>query len=316
MPFGDVDPYREPVDAGGPLIDDPLYNQNKGGGGSFPFVGGGGPGFGGGPGGGSSGGFFSQAPYSGFSGFDPLGAGRRKRMGGGMRRPAVPGSMANTGRPSPGQRPEGGWNDPTRDADDDYFDTTMGYFASGNADNLAGEALMNQLIAGKGKGMWSPYGDPRMMDEIRNYYEQQGADEEAGAVLASDLDSRGQDFYGRTLARTEARAGARNRSAREASSARMGQMQQMQALIQSLLKGKLSGDFTMDDDFRRQRWDEDARANERKSQNRALPWQIGGDIAGRAIGAAAGGGGKGGSMSRSRDSEYPRYNYMGSGRTY
>lgn len=287
MPLGDVDPIRQPPDDQ-PYIDDPTMGQKGGGGYTGPFIGGGGPGFGG-PGGGSSGGFFSQAPYSGFSGFDPLGAGRRKRMGGRgpMSRMPAPNAMTG-GRPSPGLRPEGGWNDPSRDAGDDYFDTVMGYFASGNADNLAGEALMNQLIAGRGKGMWSPYGDPRMMEEIRNYYEQQGADEEAGAVLASDLDSRGQDFYGRTLARTEARAGARNRSAREASSARMGQMQQMQALIQSLLKGKLSGDFTMDDDFRRQRWDEDARANERKSANRALPWQIGGDIAGRALGAWAG----------------------------
>lgn len=289
MPFGDVEPFREPPDGGQPFIDDPTAGVKGGGGYSGPFIGGGGPGFGG-PGGGSSGGFFGGPQYQGFGGFDPLGAGRRKRMMTGRGAPgmgrAPQANIMTGGRPdmrAPQLPAPSGGGDPQ-----DYWDTVQGYFASGNADNLAGEAMSNMLIAGKGKGMWSPYGDPRMMDEIRQYYEQQGADEELGAVLASDLDSRGQDFYGRTLARTEARAGARNRSAREASTARMGQMQQMQELIQSLLKGKLSGDYTMDDDFRRQRWSEDAAASERKSASRMLPWQIAGDLAGKGIGAMGG----------------------------
>lgn len=267
MPTG-FDPvgFQLPEDPSPGYIDDPTAGAHKGGGGQNPFQ----PGFfsGGGGGGGASGGFFGGPQFSGFYGVNAMDPTRRRAMASygapppagappyqgptmGGRGPASPMGMIPTrgqivGRYSP-QAPAASpgtyAGDPS--APQSYWDLLMrrgSGQATGYAPNITPNdysSMIDQIIAGAGHGNWDPNGDPEIMDAIRQHYQEQGAADEGSAALASDLDSRGRDFYGRSLARTEARAGARNASAGEASSARLAQMSRIQQLRDQYLQWEL-----------------------------------------------------------------------------
>lgn len=294
-----------------PGDDSDLFAPKGGGGGivrGSGFSGPPAPGFGPSPGFGTvaPGNFFSQGGFG--NTYDPRGAGRRRRATMSYGRwNQSPGQTSQTSRPNI-QNQAYGWGDMSGAIPGlpqpgtpgtggipgsgggrwDYLTSQLGGIGDTRG---AYEGLRDLITFGQGQGAFSPYGDPEQLSAIDDYYQRQGAADEQQAALASDLDNRGGGIFGRGLARTEARAGARNRSADAAMQARLAQMQAMQDFQRRLFAGTVGGDYTMDDDYTRARWAADMAGDERRSANRRLPYEIGGDIAGRAIGAWAGGGG-------------------------
>ena len=300
------DPTREPI------------------GGEAPFPGGGdGSGFtppprpGGNP---SLGGFGygsrGVSPTFPASGFSRL---RNRRMsrpswmsGNGVPGTGVPSTAPETYQTSQTPQPSG----------NSYFDELInnrfggmdtGYTHAGGTD---AEALLDLIIGGQSRGAWGPGGDPRVMEAYDADANRRGLALEDSMVLGADLE--GGDFWNRGLARTLARGNAGRARNDFLNQNRLDAARRYSGLQDFALRHKVG-------EYDTQRAREAQLADRDHDSGGGFPWETVGSIAGAGLGALVGqpglgaavGGGAGKGISGGRNmSEYPRYNYLGSGRTY
>jgi len=212
-------------------------------------------------------------------------------------------SYMGAGAPSSSQ--SAGRHDPN-----DYWNVLMDRFSGADTGytHAAGsdaEALADLILGGYGRGAFGPEGDPRVMARLMEDAQRRGLDFERGALLSSGIEHA--DPWTRAQAAMNARSGAMGERARIGSQVGMDQAARYNDLLMSLFQRKL-GQF---DREKARGWDLEDQRLGREQAGRMAPWQIGGQILGAGLGALAGGAG-----GAAGGSSFPRYNYMGSGRTF
>lgn len=290
--FTSPDPFRFPAEV---PIDYWDGGHNPHGGGTNPYS----PGTGfnmGGFGGGGGGGWQAPSNYRSFTGYgDPRQ--RKAQMGAG------PSAMSSSWLPNPGDYmnpshgpgpapasgggggsgfvPGSGWTNggDYQDQLGDRFGASGGPVHAGGTDL---EAMLDLVIGGHGRGMWGPEGDPRINQAYEQDANRRGMAMENSAVMGADFD--GADPWTRGLARTLARNSASAGRWGFYNQNKLNNAQRYADLFDFATKHKV-GEY---DAQKQQQWSQNAADAQRKHENSLFPWELGGQLAGSAIGALSG----------------------------
>jgi hypothetical protein len=312
-----TDPSGPPKVPDDPGFDDPGFWKTGGGQNPGFNPGGGGGFFGGGGGGGGSGGYFASPQYSGFTGYDPMMAGLRRKYQLGAS--GATGANGTTMAAPPGQ-PQNGYG---------QIGDVYGRLSNPGAANPHDiNSLMYASLGGQGQGYFSPYGqDPAYFGMLQNEMGALGKQQEQAAVLGAGLDyGQAGDMYARAGARTMARQGAANNTANQIGQARMQAAQNYQNMMNNYIQGQMGQVYDEAGGYRN--FMDQKRLQADANKNKGNPWmQAAGTIGGAGlgfflggppgamaganiggkVGGAAGGGGGGGNF------QYQPYQYQGGG---